>query len=106
MVQQSASLTRWEKKPLKVEAHRKYIDVQMPIGAEETYGNYVLADDDLKLPFDERRDVVLMDRITWAYSVRPGEFAMYLPPRGGHAPCLELDGAKTVKKVVVKVAVQ
>ena len=47
-----------------------------------------------------------MDRVTWAYSVRPGEFAMFLPPRGGHTPCLELDGAKTVRKVVVKVPVE
>ena len=104
-VQQPDALKRWTYDPQKVEAHRKYIDIQMPLGAEETYGNYTLKDEDLKLPFDTAKDVVFMDRVTWAYSVRPGEFAMFLPPRGGHAPCLELDGAKTVRKVVVKVPV-
>lgn len=105
-VQQPDALKRWTYDPQKVEAHRKYIDIQMPLGAEETYGNYTLKDEDLKLPFDTGKDVVLMDRVTWAYSVRPGEFAMFLPPRGGHTPCLELDGAKTVRKVVVKVPVE
>ena len=105
-VQQPDALKRWTYDPQKVEAHRKYIDIQMPLGAEETYGNYTLKDEDLKLPFDAEKDVVFMDRVTWAYSVRPGEFAMFIPPRGGHTPCLELDGAKTVRKVVVKVPVE
>ena len=106
IVQQPTALKRWTYDPQKVEAHRKYIDVQMPLGAEETYGNYELTDEDLKLPFDTEKDVVFVDRVTWAYSVRPGEFAMFIPPRGGHAPGLELDGAKTVRKVVVKVPVE
>ena len=35
--------------------------------------------------------------------VRKGEFAMFLPPLGAHAPCCTDDGRKAVKKLVIKV---
>ena len=105
MVKDVDKLRRWTYEKFEVEAHRKYIDIHFPIGVEETMGNYTLNDEDLKAAYDEKSDCVFMKRVTWAYSVRPGEFAMYIPPRGGHVPELELDGAKAIRKIVVKVPV-
>ena len=43
----------------KVEAHRKYIDIQSPITGDETIGQMTMDAERLALPFDEKKDIVL-----------------------------------------------
>ena len=42
----------------KVEAHRKYIDIQSPITGDETIGQMTMDAERLALPFDEKNIVL------------------------------------------------
>lgn len=88
----------------KLEAHRRYIDIQAPVTGPETIG---IADMDaaaLALPFDEENDYVLYDGPSEPVTLNPGEFAIFMPS-GAHAPCGRApDGPEKIRKVVVKVA--
>ena len=89
--------------PQHIEAHGKYIDVQAPLSDGETFG---FAELDPKRPgfdFDAGKDIGFIDLPCELKTVRPGEFAVFMPPCGGHAPCLSLDGPRRIRKVVVKV---
>ena len=87
----------------KVEAHRKYIDIQSPITGPETIGLLTLSSAQLALPFNEKDDYVLFEAETHPVTLHPGEFAIFFPPSGGHAPGHKAEGAKTIRKLVIKV---
>ena len=84
------------------EVHSKYIDIQSPISGEETMG--LIDMDAAATPgFDAEKDIGFIDAVTRPQTLKPGQFAIFFPPHGGHAPCLSLDGAKSVRKLVIKV---
>ena len=87
----------------KVEAHRKYIDIQAPITGSETFGLFAMDEAHRALPFDEKADCVLFDVETIPATIRPGEFAIFFPPNGAHAPGHSSDGERTIRKLVIKV---
>ena len=90
---------------VRLEAHRKYIDIQVPLNGRESFGVHVMSGDELKLPFDTQKDVVLFDGKKDVLTVAPGEFIAFFPPKGAHAPSCLPDGesAKGYRKIVVKV---
>lgn len=93
----------------KVEAHRKFIDIQTLLAGNERifYGNadglvineeYVDENDVL---FYEKDDDKLVE-----LKIAPGDFAMFFPEEG-HMPCIASKaGIGSVKKVVIKIAVE
>lgn len=89
----------------KIEAHRKYIDIQVPISGKEVMG--VMPVNDLKvvsMPYDEERDVMFYgDKITNWETVEPGEFIIFFP-EDGHAPLVECGTGH--RKLVVKISVE
>jgi len=85
------------------EAHRRYIDIQAPISGPETFGIGMVRADWAQLPFDEEKDYMLFEQELPAVTLQPGEFALFFPPHGAHIPCCAKDGAKTVRKLVIKV---
>ena len=88
----------------RTEVHGKYIDIQAPLDGPETIGILALTPAERKdLDFDEAKDYALFDRKTRAYTFQPGDFGVFVPPYGAHAPCKALDGATRVKKLVIKV---
>ena len=88
----------------RTEVHGKYIDIQAPIDGPETIGLLKLDPKErAALDFDEAKDYALFDRKTRAYTFLPGDFGVFVPPYGAHAPCKSLDGATHVKKLVIKV---
>ena len=87
----------------KVEAHRKYIDIQAPISGPETIGLFTMDAAHRALPFDEAHDCVLFDAGTKPVTLTPGEFAIFFPPDGAHAPGHSSDGERMIRKVVIKV---
>lgn len=89
--------------PQRLEAHGKYIDVQAPLSDEETFGVAELDPSRPDFAFDEERDVGFVDMDCELKTLRPGDFAVFMPPRGAHASCLSLDGPLHIRKVVVKV---
>ncbi len=86
------------------EAHRRYVDVQFPLVGEETIGVAPLRADAADLPFDDARDIAFYEQKTSPLTLAPGEFAVFFP-HDAHLPCRTCTGAKSVKKVVVKVRI-
>ena len=86
------------------EAHRKFIDIQYLLKGSEK--NCCLPIEKLKetKPYKEEIDAAFYEAEVPVQELLLGEgyFAIYWP-QDGHMPCLNSEGAKTVKKVVVKV---
>ena len=88
----------------KLEAHRRYIDIQSPISGPELFGFATMDEKALALPFDTDRDCVLFEGASEPHVINPGEYAIFFPPLGAHAPmCIAPGGPAKVRKVVVKV---
>ena len=88
----------------RLEAHRRYIDIQVTIDGAEEIGWRPLAG--CRQPadtFNDANDIGFFDDRpeTWV-SVPPGSFAIFFPD-DAHAP---LAGHGPVKKAIVKIAVQ
>ncbi len=87
----------------KLEVHNKYLDIQIPLSASESFG---WADrNELKEPkgeFDEKKDLLFFaDKPTTYVKVLPMECIIFFP-EDAHAP---LVGEGNIQKVIVKVAI-
>ena len=102
-----ASIQEAELKPLaerKLEAHRKYIDIQSPLTGAECIGLAEMDAAAQSLPFDEEKDFVLYEGEAKPVVLEPGDFAIFFPPLGAHAPCcIAPNGPQKIKKVGVKI---
>ncbi len=103
----------------KLESHRRYIDIQMPLAlvaegdssglpspslsADEVIGWRAVADcRDVETPYDEVRDIAFYRDVPESWlTLPPGVFAVFFP-EDAHAP---LAGQGRVLKAIVKVAV-
>jgi biofilm protein TabA len=87
----------------KLEAHRRYIDIQMCLAGEEVIGWRPLAAcAALESPFDAERDLQFFaDKPKTWFDLRPQWFVVFYP-EDAHAP---LAGEGHIWKAVVKVAV-
>lgn len=87
----------------KLEIHKKFIDIQIPVANEETFGWKAL--NNLKEPIEEyssQNDFQLFNDEPSAYiNVLPGEFIIF-SPEDAHAPLI---GEGITKKIIIKVAV-
>lgn len=90
---------------MKVEAHRRYVDIQSPISGEETYGVGRLTEENLAKPFDAEMDLAFYDQPMRTVTLKPGEFAMFRPPYGAHGPSCTKGMPAKLKKVVIKVRI-
>lgn len=83
-----------------LETHKKMIDIQIPLSAEETYGYTPLCD----LPdaeYNNEKDITKYEGMADTYvTCKPGEFAIFFP-QDGHAPCIA--GVLEIKKAIFKV---
>jgi len=86
-----------------MEYHKKMIDIQIPLSADETYG-YTPVEKLPETDFNEEKDVAkISDVIADSYiDCAPGMFAMFFP-QDGHAPCIS--NYETLRKAVVKMKV-
>ena len=84
------------------EVHRAYIDIHSPITGTETIGFTKPAPEDFA-GFDVEKDYVLFKAKGEARTLVPGDFAVFFPREGAHAPSLSCDGATAVRKLVIKV---
>ena len=87
----------------RLEAHRRYIDIQFTIDGDEEIGWKSLADCALiSSAYDDAKDVMFFgDRPDSWLSLPAGRFAIFFPD-DAHAP---LAGRGTVRKAIVKIAV-
>jgi biofilm protein TabA len=88
----------------RLEAHRRYIDIQYTIDGDELIGWMPLARcASADGAFDETKDVgFFADRPSTWVSVPPGSFTIFFP-HDAHAP---LGGQGRLKKAIVKIAVE
>ena len=84
-----------------LETHRRMIDIQIPLSADETYGYTPCR----RLPdaeYNEEKDITKMPGVAADSYVtcNPGMFAIFFPEEG-HAPCIgEGDSRKAIFKVL------
>lgn len=104
--QLKASLVETLLKPAaeaKLETHKKFIDIQIPVLKAETFGWKSLSTlTSSETGYDEANDFELYHDTPSAYvTVLPGEFVIF-SPQDGHAPLI---GEGITKKIILKVAV-
>lgn len=86
----------------KLEAHKKYIDLQFVVSGNEMMGWAPLCGLGHSLGFDDKKDCgFYSDKPQSWFDVRPGCFAIFFP-EDAHAPCC---GTGICRKVVIKIAV-
>jgi biofilm protein TabA len=90
----------------KLEAHRKYIDIQFIVSGQECFGYAPLKGLKEKTPYDDEKDVALYEvpQNISMNKLEAGMFAVFFP-QDVHMPCLRVAGSENVFKIVVKVKV-
>ena len=85
----------------RLEAHRKYIDIQYVIAGREEMGWRPTAEcSDIHTPYDEEKDILFYsDAVKSWQTVAPGSFAIFTPD-DAHAPMV---GEGEIHKVVCKI---
>jgi len=88
----------------KLEAHKKYIDVQYVIEGEELMGYTPLGEQEILEPYKEENDIVFFSGDKLFIKVAKGMFAIFFP-EDVHMPGIQIDKKSLVKKLVIKVKV-
>ena len=101
-----ASIVETALKPAKaarLETHKKFIDIQIPVAKAETFGWKSLSSLSSSVSgYDEANDIEFFpDKPSAQVTVLPGEFVIF-SPEDGHAPLI---GEGSTKKIILKVAV-
>ena len=89
------------KEEAKLETHRKYIDIHIPLSDIEIMG-YAPEKDCLpaNAPYDAEKDITFFGATVMDYiTVKPGMFTIFFP-QDGHAPAIS---SKGVKKIIIKI---
>ena len=86
----------------KYEVHRAFIDIQAPITGSETIG---VTEPEPKVfdGFNVEKDYVLFWAKGEPWTLKPGDFSIFFPETGAHAPGLSADGPRKIRKLVIKV---
>ncbi len=85
-----------------LEAHRKYIDVQFVAKGRELMGYTAVAQPG---PYDEEKDLIVLEGQAEMLKFAAGTFMIFLAGEA-HMPCIADGESSSVRKVVVKVAVE
>ena len=89
----------------KLEAHRKYIDIQYIVSGSELIGYAPLNDQTITEEYDGSKDVVFFEGKTSLMKLEAGMFAVFFPD-DLHKPCIQAkETSKTVQKIVVKIII-
>lgn len=87
------------KEQARLETHRDFIDIQIPLSDTEVMG-YTPAADLPAAEYNAEKDVTFFEGLAESYiDVKPGMFAIFFP-EDGHAPGVTETG---LRKVIVKV---
>ena len=85
----------------KLEAHRKYIDIQYVISGEELMGYVPLGNQQILEPYKEENDIVFFKGDKSFTKVSAGMFAIFFP-EDVHMPGILAGQKSPVKKLVIK----
>jgi len=88
------------------EAHRKYIDIQIPVGTRERFG-FALPEADLMACEDalDEKDIALYPTPTNEFflDADPGSYLVFFPGEL-HRPCIAIAGNAPFRRAVIKVS--
>ena len=86
---------------IKLEAHRKYIDIQYLITGKECMGYGIYKNFKSIKNYDTNKDVEFLKGEKYNYiNLEEGEFIIFYP-NDVHAPMLRVDKAEKIKKVII-----
>jgi len=88
----------------KLEAHRKYIDVQYVISGEELMGYAPLGIQEILEPYKVENDIIFFKGDKLFVKVSSGMFAIFFP-EDVHMPGISTGKISDVKKLVIKVRI-
>ena len=97
----------YETRPIqegKLEAHRRYIDIQFLVDGEEFVGYAPLTNQKVSAPHDDAKDIAFYEGEAWFTLSRKNMFAIFFP-QDAHLPSRHTDKPSAVKKIVLKIAV-
>lgn len=85
----------------RLETHRDFIDIQIPVSGVEVMGYTPAADcQPADAPYNKEKDIAFYEGAAASYlTVEPGMFVIFFP-QDGHAPGIT---PETIKKVIIKV---
>lgn len=90
----------------RLEAHKKYADIQFIIAGEELIGVTDLINTVITIHYNEEKDVCFLDSPDVIYhKANQDNFFIFLP-EDAHRPCVKVDEKQKVKKVVIKVCIK
>lgn len=88
-----------------IEAHRKYIDIQIMLKGEEKIGVCNI-DTCIKEPYDMQNDLQKLRGNVKFMTLKPGYFTVFFP-NDGHMPQIKTGiNSEYVKKLVIKVQIE
>jgi len=90
----------------RLEAHRKYADIQYIISGDEIMGIVPLGKTSETVPYNAEKDVVFLesDKEKLLHAT-PGRYFIFFPD-DAHKPGIKVVGQATVKKAVIKVRIR
>lgn len=89
---------------LKLEAHKKYIDIHFIIDGEERFGYAHIDRLSLIQEYNEEKDFMLLKGKADILLLKKGDFIITFP-EDAHAPSLKSEGYDTVKRTVIKIQI-
>ena len=97
------NLDEYETKPTqKLEAHKKYIDIQVVITGEEYMGYTNIENTTISEEYDEKRDVMFLNGDVDKVLATNKNFIIFYP-EDAHMPALSVTEPQKVKKAIFKI---
>lgn len=97
---------RYKTKPIyeKIEAHKKYIDLQLLVKGNEQIGYAAAKGLKVQTPYDEQKEVEFFNvpQNTTFLKMQKGDFAIFWPS-DAHMPGCQMEKCEEVTKVVFKI---
>lgn len=88
----------------KLEAHRRYIDIQYIISGKEQIGYLPFKGQIPTVEYNEEKDIMFFNEETSFVTMEEGMFAIFFPG-DLHKPGVSHNGSSKVKKLVIKVRI-
>lgn len=99
------NLQEYETKPVqKLEAHKKYIDIQIVVKGEEFMGYTNIKNTEVTEEYDEERDVMFLSGEVDKVKATEGTFVVFFP-FDAHMPSLSVTEPKYAKKAIFKILI-
>ena len=100
------NLQEGETKPVqKLEAHRKYIDIQVVVNGEEYMGYTNINNTTVTEEYSEEKDVMFLNGEVDKVKATNKHFVIFYP-QDAHMPSLSVDTPKVVKKAIFKILIK